>query len=104
MRQENEIYLQVEDHGLGISPEDQARIFDQFERLVTGRSTSGFGLGLWVVGQLVVPMGGTITVESEPGEGSTLTVLLPLHTTTGSQRPIRPPQRTPASCRRCRAA
>jgi two-component system OmpR family sensor kinase len=83
-RHENEICLQVQDHGLGISPEDQARIFDQFERLVTGRSASGFGLGLWVVGQLVVAMGGTITVDSKPDEGSTFIVRLPLHTTTES--------------------
>ena len=51
-RDAGEIRLQVRDHGLGISANDQTRIFEQFERLVTGRPTSGFGLGLWVVGSL----------------------------------------------------
>jgi signal transduction histidine kinase len=82
--QQNEICLQVEDHGPGISSDDQARIFDQFERLVTARSARGFGLGLWVVGQLVVAMGGTITVDSKPGAGSTFIVRLPLRTTAES--------------------
>jgi signal transduction histidine kinase len=63
-RDAGEIRLQVRDHGLGISANDQARISEQFERLVTGRPTSGFGLGLWVVGQLTEAMGGSITVEA----------------------------------------
>jgi two-component system OmpR family sensor kinase len=83
-RQDDEVCLQVQDHGLGISSRDQARIFERFERLVTDRPTSGFGLGLWVVGQLVTAMGGTITIDSQPGTGSTFTVRLPLHTAGGS--------------------
>jgi signal transduction histidine kinase len=84
-RDAGEIRFQVKDHGLGISANDQARIFEQFERLVTGRPTSGFGLGLWVVGQLTEAMGGTITVESRPGQGSTLIVRLPLQTKKGNE-------------------
>jgi len=84
-RDAGEIRLQVRDHGLGISANDRARMFEQFERLVTGRPTSGFGLGLWVVGQLTEAMGGTITVESHPGKGSTFIVRLPLQTTKGSE-------------------
>ena len=84
-RDASQIKLQVRDRGLGISTKDQARIFEQFERLVTGRSTAGFGLGLWVVGQLSDSMGGTIEVESHLGEGSTFTVRLPLQTTTGNE-------------------
>jgi two-component system, OmpR family, sensor kinase len=84
-RDAGEIRLQVRDHGLGISAGDQGRIFEQFERLVTPRPTSGFGLGLWVVGQLTEAMGGTITVESHPERGSTFIVRLPLQTTKGNQ-------------------
>jgi two-component system OmpR family sensor kinase len=77
--------LQVRDRGLGISIKDQARIFERFERLVTGRPTVGFGLGLWVVGQLTESMGGTIAVESNPGNGSTFTVRLPLQKIKGNE-------------------
>ena len=80
---ENELWLRVEDRGLGISVENQDRIFQQFERLMTGHSTTGFGLGLWVVGQLVAAMGGRIEIESRPGQGSTFTVRLPLHKVLG---------------------
>jgi two-component system OmpR family sensor kinase len=82
-REGGEIRLEVRDRGLGISAENQTRVFEQFERLVTGRATSGFGLGLWVVGQLTEAMGGTIAIESRLREGSTFTVRLPLQTTKG---------------------
>jgi signal transduction histidine kinase len=83
--QDGELRLQVQDHGLGISSADQARIFDQFERVVAGRATSGFGLGLWVVGQLVAAMGGKIEISSRSGEGSTFTVRVPFNTKTEQQ-------------------
>jgi signal transduction histidine kinase len=68
----------VRDHGIGISAEDQARIFDRFERTVTARSHSGgFGVGLWIARQLVESLGGNVTVESHPGEGSAFEVTLP---------------------------
>ncbi len=73
-----DLILRVEDQGFGISAENQGRLFQQFERLVSGRSSTGFGLGLWVVGKLVEAMGGTITIDSRPDEGSTFTVRLPL--------------------------
>jgi len=86
-RDAGEMRLQVKDHGFGISAGDQTRIFEQFERLVTGRPTSGFGLGLWVVGQLIEAMGGTITIESHPGQGSTFIVRLPLQTKKETNEP-----------------
>jgi len=70
--------LTVRDHGIGISEEDQARIFDPFERAVTRREHGGFGIGLWVVRQLVGIMHGEIHVTSCHAEGSTFTVILPL--------------------------
>jgi two-component system OmpR family sensor kinase len=92
-RDAGELRLRVRDHGLGISAADQARIFEQFERLVTGRATSGFGLGLWVVGRLTAAMGGTITVESLPGKGSTFIVRVPLQTTEETNEPDAKPVR-----------
>lgn len=70
--------LTVRDHGIGISEEDQARIFDAFERAVIRREHGGFGIGLWVVRQLVDTMHGEIDVTSRPAEGSAFTVTLPL--------------------------
>jgi two-component system OmpR family sensor kinase len=70
--------LMVRDHGIGISEEDQARIFGAFERAVTRRERGGFGIGLWYVRQLVDAMHGEIRVTSRPARGSTFTVILPL--------------------------
>ncbi|HEX5421484.1 MAG TPA: HAMP domain-containing sensor histidine kinase, partial [Gammaproteobacteria bacterium] len=70
--------LEVRDNGIGISPDDQTRIFDPFEQIVTERRFAGFGIGLWLVRSLVEAHGGSIAVSSEPGRGSVFTVLLPL--------------------------
>ena len=70
--------LRIRDHGIGIAPEDQARIFTHFERAVGRSQHGGFGIGLWIVGRLVEAMNGTISVESRSGEGATFTVTLPL--------------------------
>jgi PAS domain S-box-containing protein len=70
--------LQVSDHGIGIAPDDQARIFDRFERAVSVRNFGGLGLGLWISRHIVEASGGTLRVESAPGRGATFTVELPL--------------------------
>lgn len=72
--------LTVRDHGIGIAPEDQRRIFQRFERAVSERHYGGFGLGLWICRQVVEAMGGTIAVASALGRGATFTVRLPLAT------------------------
>lgn len=71
-------HLQVVDHGIGIASEDQARIFERFERAVPTRHFGGFGLGLWIVRQIVEAMGGTIRVDSVVGQGAAFKVELPL--------------------------
>jgi signal transduction histidine kinase len=68
----------VKDQGIGIAPEDQARLFQRFERLASERHFSGFGLGLWIVRQILDAMGGRIHLQSELGRGSAFTVELPL--------------------------
>lgn len=67
----------VVDQGIGISPADQAKIFERFERAVSKRSYGGMGLGLWITRQIVDAHGGRIGVASEPGKGSTFRVELP---------------------------
>ncbi len=69
--------LRVRDHGVGIPPEAQRRIFERFERERSAGAHAGFGLGLYIVRQLVEAHGGAIQVESAPGEGAAFTVELP---------------------------
>jgi signal transduction histidine kinase len=68
----------VHDAGIGISPDDLARVFGRFERAVSDRNYGGLGLGLWISRQIVEAHRGRIRVESELGAGSTFTVELPL--------------------------
>jgi PAS domain S-box-containing protein len=72
--------LRVTDNGIGIPPNEVGRIFRQFEQLDSGpaRRYSGTGLGLPLTQKLVDLMGGSISVKSEVGVGSTFTVRLPL--------------------------
>jgi signal transduction histidine kinase len=70
--------LVVTDHGIGISVEEQERIFGRFERSGPQPHFGGFGTGLWIAREIIEAHGGTITVVSKLGSGSTFTVLLPL--------------------------
>jgi PAS domain S-box-containing protein len=78
------VQISVTDHGIGIAKEMQSRIFERFERAVSEREYGGFGLGLWIVKQIVEGFGGMVDVASEPGQGSTFTVILP-------RNPLPPP-------------
>jgi len=70
--------ITIRDRGLGIAPHDHERIFGRFERAASSRHYGGIGLGLWIVKQIIDALGGTVSVESKPGTGSTFTVDLPL--------------------------
>ena len=76
----NEISFLVRDTGIGIAPEAQGRIFREFEQAddKIARSYGGTGLGLAISERIVRRMGGRITLESKPGEGSTFEVSIPL--------------------------
>ncbi len=73
-----QVALIVADTGIGIPPEDLERVFERFYRTDASRarSTGGFGLGLAIVRDLVTAMGGTISAESQVGEGSRFHLLL----------------------------
>lgn len=71
--------LTVADTGSGIAPIDQQRIFEPFQRGQSGRRfPQGVGLGLSIARDIVQAHGGSITLESAPGQGSRFTILLPL--------------------------
>ncbi|PSQ90565.1 MAG: hypothetical protein BRD43_01720 [Bacteroidetes bacterium QS_4_64_154] len=77
---EGTVRIEVADTGPGIDPDAQAQIFDRFEQVDNSatREHEGTGLGLALTGELVELHGGTIEVESTPGEGTVFTAYLPL--------------------------
>lgn len=70
--------IEVRDQGVGISEQDQVRIFSPFERAGTKDVLEGLGLGLYIARQLAESHGGTLSVESAPNEGAAFRLLLPL--------------------------
>ena len=80
IRQEKDVVcIEVKDDGVGIEPEDQKRIFERFFRVDKGRSRKmgGTGLGLSIVKHIAAYYGGSVSLESTPGAGSTFRVEIP---------------------------
>jgi NtrC-family two-component system sensor histidine kinase KinB len=71
-------YLSVKDNGAGIPVEDQSRVFDKFVQVGDQKESVGSGLGLAICREIVHAHGGTIWVDSSPGEGSVFTFTLPV--------------------------
>jgi two-component system phosphate regulon sensor histidine kinase PhoR len=88
---DGEVWVQiaVADTGIGIAPEELPRVFERFYRTDASRSraSGGFGLGLAIVRDLVQAMGGTLSVESTPGAGSTFRTALRVATGAPPQPP-----------------
>src|SRR5678815_3447154 len=79
-RQAGWIVISVKDSGIGITKEEQPKIFERFHRVSTGlvHDVKGSGLGLSIVSHIVEAHRGTVTVESEPGRGSIFSIRLPI--------------------------
>jgi len=73
------IVISITDNGIGIGKQDLKHVFDKFYRVSQGNihKTKGLGLGLYYVKRIAEAHGGSVTVESKPGEGSTFTITLP---------------------------
>jgi two-component system NtrC family sensor kinase len=80
--QDHQLLVSVQDTGIGISAEDQAKLFEKFYRIKTKETEDipGTGLGLAITRSIVEKHAGRIWVDSELGRGSTFTFLLPIHT------------------------
>ena len=79
--QDTEVILSVQDTGIGIPPEHQSRVFERFYRVDKShsRESGGTGLGLSIVKHAVQYLGGSIHLQSVPGEGTTMVVRFPRH-------------------------
>ncbi|GAB3853891.1 hypothetical protein GCM10028822_23200 [Hymenobacter terrigena] len=75
--QDHALRLVVQDEGMGISADDQARLFQRFYRARNAANTPGTGLGLYIVARYVELMGGSISLQSELNVGTTVTITLP---------------------------
>ncbi|MDO8804752.1 MAG: ATP-binding protein [Elusimicrobiota bacterium] len=73
------VFFSVRDTGCGINKEDQGKIFEKFVQVAAGEKVGGTGLGLAITKAMVVMQGGRITLDSEPGRGSTFRVSMPVY-------------------------
>jgi signal transduction histidine kinase len=81
---EQEIFISVRDQGMGIAPQDQERIFEQFERTEGAAQVAGLGLGLYIARQIAQAHQGRLEVRSAPGEGAEFILSLPLPAAAGA--------------------
>lgn len=79
-----EVQLSVSDHGIGMTPEQMARMFDKFYRADTSGKIPGTGLGMTLVKEIIERHGGRVMVESTLGAGTTITLCLPVPPATGA--------------------
>ncbi len=79
---EKKVEIIVSDHGIGLSDQEQDRIFDRYYRVLTdpAKPFPGLGVGLFIVSEIVRHHGGSVAVSSIPGEGSAFTMSFPVHT------------------------
>src|SRR5213592_413464 len=87
-RENGSVKLEVVDHGIGIPPNEQHKIFEKFYRVGDPlvHNTKGSGLGLSLVQHIAKAHGGDVAVDSAPGAGSKFTITLPLHPAESSGR------------------
>src|SRR4029077_11032252 len=96
---ENQVCLSVTDTGIGIRPEDQKLVFEEFRQVEgkRGAVNEGTGLGLAITKRLVEQQGGKISLSSEPGRGSRFTFTLPVGSEVSRPAAANSPRSLPAT-------
>ena len=89
-KEADKLHLTVSDTGIGIAPEHCAHLFEPFYQVNQAKQPNGSGIGLALVYRIVTSLGGSIEVQSTPGEGSAFTVLLPLASKSDEVAPLAP--------------
>jgi signal transduction histidine kinase len=76
LEKKNETIVSVTDKGVGISESNQKQVFDKFYRVPQGNlhNVKGYGLGLYYIKDIMARQGGSVSLESQPGKGSTFTL------------------------------
>jgi PAS domain S-box-containing protein len=87
-QRDSQIIITVKDTGIGISPDELPHIFDVFYRVDKARTTAGFGTGLTIASRIISLHGGHIEAASQLGEGTTITISLPLEGKTLTPQPV----------------
>ena len=77
LRENGQLAVEVTDTGIGIRSEEREKIFERFYRAASARNSDGSGLGLSIVRAIIAGHGGCVVLDSEPGQGSTFTLILP---------------------------
>jgi two-component system phosphate regulon sensor histidine kinase PhoR len=79
LEEKDAIFVHIKDNGIGIDKESQKKLFDKFYRVSTGdvHNVKGFGLGLYYVKNICAAHGWNIQVQSEPGKGTTFSIVIP---------------------------
>lgn len=96
-RERDAAVIEVRDHGVGIPGEDVPNVFKPYYRGRNANGIGGVGIGLFLVDRFVATHGGSLSVDSRPGSGTTFTVRLPLRPPTPAADPARPPVPSPAA-------
>ena len=73
---ESFLCVSVEDEGIGISEEEQGLVFERFYRSKPARKEPGFGIGLYLVREILSKQGGYARIKSQPGKGTTVQIYL----------------------------
>lgn len=89
VKEPERVLIIVRDHAQGIDPQDQARIFQRYERANQDQTVPGMGLGLYISNYIVRAHGGEINLKSEIGKGSEFTVSIPYDSSTNVSIPPR---------------